>query len=415
MIESVSVRYQELLQAYCENGSEQLLDKACDIGREAVDVGYPLARLFEEHLLVERSFASQMWARSSPELVLERTSDVLLQVLSAYELAVSAYRASVERMRSEIIERKMVEQDLRETSHALTREREMLAERVDQRTRELRERSDTLASVNAQLEARNQDLEDFAHITSHDLKEPLRGMYNLAQFILEDDGAFLPAASRERLGKIMRISRRMSERISALFAYATAGADTDEEIPVRLDTLLNDLQVHMQTSLQRCNAQLIVSAPMPTLRANPAALAALFENLISNGIKYNRDPTPRIEIACSESSDDPGGLEIRVTDNGVGMDDRVVATAFQMVRRGVHEREFGEGNGVGLALCQRIAIRLGGRIRVDSTPGVGTTFMVQMPSDRVIRRQVELDIRAVNRWVSVDDRTSESGRTADQA
>lgn len=272
---------------------------------------------------------------------------------------------------------------------ALLAAKGVLEERVEERTRalaeELRERRRTEAELelkNRDLEASNRELDDFAYIASHDLKEPLRGIHNYAGFLIEDYQDSLDADGRAKLATLMRLSRRMETLIDTLLHYSRVGRVDLAWSDVDLDALVRELIESLQPSLAPAGAEVHIANPLPTVRCDRARIDEVFRNLIVNAVKYNEAATPRVEIgalppgsaAGSETPPLEAGPVFYVRDNGIGIPARHQDVVFDIFKR-LHGRDaFGGGSGAGLTIVKKVVERHGGRIWLESTPGEGSTF-----------------------------------------
>ncbi|HET9769154.1 MAG TPA: ATP-binding protein [Thermoanaerobaculia bacterium] len=269
-----------------------------------------------------------------------------------------------------------------------------LEARVDERTRalaeELRERRRAEAELerkNRDLEASNRELDDFAYVASHDLKEPLRGIHNYAGFLLEDYQDQLDDAGREKLQTLMRLSGRMESLIDTLLHYSRVGrvdlAVTDVDLAVVVAELLDQLR----PALSEASAEVRVVTPLPVVHADRARVDEVFRDLVVNGVKYNDSETPTVEIgalapgspAGGETPPGEAGPVFFVRDNGIGIPARHQQVIFDIFKR-LHGRDaYGGGTGAGLTIVKKVVERHGGRIWVESAPGEGTTFFFTLP------------------------------------
>jgi PAS domain S-box-containing protein len=220
----------------------------------------------------------------------------------------------------------------------------------------------------------NADLQQFAYITSHDLQEPLRTIVIYADLITQRYHGQLDADADDFLGHIAASGRCMIEMVQDLLSYSRIAYA--EEIPFSAVSLeqtvqwaLNNLHYVVENSETQVRWE-----ALPTVLGNPVQLVQLFQNLIGNGIKYRSEQRPRIEISAR-----PEGAQwkIAVQDNGIGIAPEYQPQIFGLFKR-LHGRDI-PGNGIGLALCQKIVERHGGRIWVESEPGHGATFFVLLP------------------------------------
>jgi chemotaxis family two-component system sensor kinase Cph1 len=272
--------------------------------------------------------------------------------------------------------------ELRLAQERLRALNETLEQRVAERTALAERRARELAESNAQLARSNRDLDDFAYIASHDLKEPLRGIVNYATFLMEDHGGALASDARERLETIMRLSGRLGSLIDGLLQFSRVGRLDLAVGEADLNALVREAAEALQGTLEEQRAEVRVPAPLPTVRCDRLRTRELFYNLISNAVKYNDKPRKWVEIGVAEPP--PGGegtngdraapTVFYVRDNGIGIPRKHQEAIFRIFKR-LHGREkFGGGTGAGLTIAQKIVERHGGRIWCESTEGEGATF-----------------------------------------
>lgn len=243
---------------------------------------------------------------------------------------------------------------------------------------QLLEKNDRLALANAELSRKNRELDEFTHVVSHDLNEPLRTLIAFSGFLLEDHGDQLNDEAKQFVRHLVDASRRMRTLIQDLLRLSHAGRVTGDFAPVDLNDVLDMIRADHAELIRSRVAEVQVTSPLPMLWGDRDRIAQLFGNLICNGFKYNRSESPRVEIS-SRPGDSPGFTAVSVRDNGIGIDPQFHAKVFQVFRR-LHTREEYEGTGAGLAICQKIAHAHGGQITVTSEPGQGSTFTVTLPT-----------------------------------
>jgi two-component system sensor histidine kinase/response regulator len=231
-----------------------------------------------------------------------------------------------------------------------------------------------LAAVNEMLRRKNEDLQRFAYMASHDLQEPLRTVSTYATYLVRRYGPDLDSDAHQILTHIQGGTSRMSLLIQGLLMYAKAGLEEEEEQEkeaVDLNRVLASTINDLEQSIAESSAA-ITAGELPTIRGNPVFLSQLFQNLIHNALKYRKpDLQPIINVAATC----PGNnvIEIVVSDNGIGIPAEYRDTIFAPFHR-LHGFEV-PGSGIGLATCQRIVERHGGRIWVESEgPGMGSQF-----------------------------------------
>jgi light-regulated signal transduction histidine kinase (bacteriophytochrome) len=225
-----------------------------------------------------------------------------------------------------------------------------------------------LSRLNASLARSNAELDAFAYIATHDLKEPLRGIRNYASFVLEDEGG-LKDDSRARLETIGLLTRRMERLLDSLYHYSKVGRVELAFVSTDLDEMLDDVLIRLTPTLQERRVAVRRPSRLPRVRCDAVRVGEVFYNLVANAAKYNDKPEPWIEVGWD------GDATFHVRDNGIGIADKHREDVFTMFRR-LHGRDgpFGDGTGTGLTIAKRIVELHGGRLWVDSAPGVGTTF-----------------------------------------
>ena len=229
---------------------------------------------------------------------------------------------------------------------------------------------DELRRLNERLTRSNAELESFAYVAGHDLKEPLRGINNYANLLARSHRDTLDGQGREHLDTIIRLTRRMDELLESLLVYARLGRTNLDLQMIDLNDVVDQVRDVLSLRIAESNAMLTVPRPLPTMRCDRVRVVEALANLVSNAIKYNDQPRPSIEIAWSEGPP----LTIRVRDDGIGIEPKLHDRVFQIFRR-LHERDrYGGGTGVGLTITRRIIERHGGRIWLESEPGRGSTF-----------------------------------------
>lgn len=221
----------------------------------------------------------------------------------------------------------------------------------------------------------NAELEQFAFIAAHDLQEPLRTVKNYAQLLAQRYSGTLDEDGHDFLGFIISGMDRMNLLVSDLQTYAEV---SNRREPVHgncdLNVVLGETIRQLEVSITESKTE-IISADLPTVTANSRQIGQLFQNLISNAIKYRATDPPRIVIEASLNEHE---WIIRVSDNGIGLDMKYAKQIFGVFKR-LHGRDV-PGTGIGLAICKRIVEQHNGRIWVESTPGHGATFNFTLPA-----------------------------------
>lgn len=221
----------------------------------------------------------------------------------------------------------------------------------------------------AELTRSNQELEQFAYVTSHDLSEPLRMVASYTQLLsrryadkFDDDG-------REFIKYAVDGAQRMKQLIDDLLMYSRAGRSKVPMRHIRLDRSLDDALANLANAIER-NGATIERMPLPELVCEKAGLTQVFQNLVGNAIKFRGEAAPVVRISAVE---DEHFWTISVADNGIGIAPEYFQRIFVIFQR-LHARTKYEGTGIGLSICKKIVERHGGQITVTSEPGQGTTF-----------------------------------------
>ncbi len=246
---------------------------------------------------------------------------------------------------------------------------------------ELKDKNERLAAANDELSRKNRELDEFTYIIAHDLKEPLRTLIAFSGFLEKDCWDRLDDPAREYLRHIVEAARRMRSLIDDLQKLSRAGRVVGEFRRVRLGPLIESIRDDFAELLRSRDAQLLIANDLPDVWGDPARIGQLFGNLIGNGLKYNREARPCVVVTSEETPPEeaqPGFLTLAVRDNGIGIEAKFHSKIFQLFRR-LHTREEFEGTGAGLAIGLKIVQAHGGRIWVESEPGLGSTFFVNLP------------------------------------
>ncbi|MDQ2843550.1 MAG: PAS domain-containing protein [Acidobacteriota bacterium] len=235
---------------------------------------------------------------------------------------------------------------------------------------------DDQVRIELELRRANQDLEQFAYSASHDLQEPLRNVAIYSQMIQRRCAGVLDEKAQEYLGYVSEGSQRIGTLVEDLLAYTQAASLGENPAEISdtnhaLETALANLAMAIEE-----NRATVTHDDLPSLRVKSAHLQQLFQNLISNAIKYRKDDeAPSIRVSVQR---DDGFWRFAVQDNGIGIDPQYQVRIFGIFKR-LHGRDKYPGTGIGLAICQKIVERYGGRIWVESQLGAGATFRFTLP------------------------------------
>lgn len=249
-------------------------------------------------------------------------------------------------------------------------------------------RAERLADLNIDLARSNEELDAFAYVASHDLKEPLRGIHRYAHQLLDSTVA-LDDGNRRRVENLMRLTVRMDSLLDSLLHFSRVGRMDLELEETDLNAVLEEAieMIGARRPGSRCRIE--VPRPLPRVLCDPVRLREIYSNLLANAIKYTQQASARIEVGYLAADDvaarpNAPAESVRqaifyVKDDGIGIDRRHHDQVFRMFKR-MHERDdYGGGVGAGLTIVQKLVQRHGGRIWLDSSLGVGTTFFFTLP------------------------------------
>jgi len=248
----------------------------------------------------------------------------------------------------------------------------------DNRNDELKNLSTSLNKMSAslqnnisELENRNAELDKFAYAVSHDLKAPVRGIHNVVNWTEEDFGGELSAPLKKNLEIIRQRTKRMEDLINGLLDYARVRNKTSPQI-----TNVNEIVYHIIDGIVPRNFKVDVH-DLPVFFTEKLKLEQVFENLISNAVKYTPDKDGHIIVSCNEH---PGYYEFSVKDNGIGIDPEYHSKIFEMFQT-LREKDETESTGIGLAIIKKILDDQNSSIRVISESGQGAEFIFTWPKN----------------------------------
>ncbi len=232
--------------------------------------------------------------------------------------------------------------------------------------------NERLADMVQSLRRSNQELQDFAYVAAHDLKAPLRGIGTLADWIASDYADKFDEPGRQQLALLKRRVTRLADLINGILHYSEIGRVPHPREIVDLSKLVPETIALLDPPP---HIQVVVRGELPAVVSEKARLGQVFRNLIDNAVKYMDKPQGRIEIGCT----DQGSVwQFGVTDNGPGIEERHFEKIFQMFQT-LAPRDQCESTGIGLTIVKKIVELFGGRIWVESKPGVGSTFFFTLP------------------------------------
>ncbi len=239
---------------------------------------------------------------------------------------------------------------------------------------EYRRTEQELRQVAWELARSNADLEQFAYVASHDLQEPLRMISSYLQLLAQRYQDKLDANAREYIDYAVNGAGRMQRMINDLLAYARVDTHGKPFEPISAESILNQVIANLQIAVQESGG-VITHDPLPTLLADPVQLLQVFQNLLSNALKFRTNRRPEIHVSAVQKDKE---WLFAVSDNGPGLNPQDGDRIFRIFQR-LHTWDEYPGSGIGLALCKKIVERHGGRIWVESRPGEGSTFYFTVP------------------------------------
>jgi PAS domain S-box-containing protein len=252
---------------------------------------------------------------------------------------------------------------------------------------DLKKLEDSLLEKTRNLERSNEKLEEFSHVVSHDLKEPLRTVETFSGFLLEDYKDKLDEEGADYLETLKRTSARMRQLINDLLSLASIHMDTKSFERINTQRMLEDIREDLEIRLRGVNLQ--VDNDLPPVLGSRVRLGELFSNLIINSIKYNDKALPTIRVGWKKATHTSNNsVTFFVADNGIGIEARYQERVFGIFEK-LNPREDYEGTGAGLAICKRIVEEHGGTIWLESEVGKGSTFFFTIPRAREVETHAQ--------------------------
>jgi signal transduction histidine kinase len=327
----------------------------------AQSLGRPLVRL------TARARALQAGDFSSP-VPMEGPMEV-----RTFAEAFASMAQSLKVSRTALLDR---EQELRTLNEDLER-------RVEGRTRELEAANREQAKQAAKLARSNAELERFAYVASHDLKEPLRMVMSFTKLLSKRYKDRLDADAQQFIDFAVDGAERMEQLIHDLLTYSRVDAADTQFEEVDCEGALTTALINVKTAIDEGGA-IVTHDPLPVLTADRIQLIQLFQNVIGNAVKYRSEHSPSIHVACVARSTTENKREwfFSVRDNGIGIAPQYAERIFVIFQR-LHSPDEYPGTGVGLAICKKIVERHGGRIWVESQLGRGATFYFTLPANNM--------------------------------
>lgn len=255
-------------------------------------------------------------------------------------------------------------------------DREMLERAMELSSAELLEANSALRERAVELSRSNAELEQFAYIASHDLQEPLRTITMYMQLLERRYSDKLDGKAREFIGHAVASADHMHYLIRDLLSFARVTSRAQPFAPTCMKDVVRDALAGLETAITQAGADVNIH-DMPLVFVDRTQIRQLWQNLISNAIKFRRgDATPRVDVRATR---DGAEWEFAVVDNGIGIDPKYTDKVFEIFQR-LHTSDEYAGTGIGLAMCKKIVERHGGRIWFQSELGAGSTFSFTLPA-----------------------------------
>jgi light-regulated signal transduction histidine kinase (bacteriophytochrome) len=242
---------------------------------------------------------------------------------------------------------------------------EQLEEEINERKRMERK----IKKYSRELERSNKELEAFAYVASHDLQEPLRAISSYLQLVEKRYKDKLDEKGRDFIERVVNSTHRMQAMINDLLGYSRITTRGKSFAKHSLEMILQQALTNLTPEIEQKKA-VITYDTLPELACDDSQMIRLFQNLISNAVKFCETPVPQIHISAEQQKSE---WLFSVKDNGIGIDPSHQKSIFKIFHR-LHGRGTYPGTGIGLAICQKIVERHGGKIEVESEPGSGSTF-----------------------------------------
>lgn len=248
---------------------------------------------------------------------------------------------------------------------------------------ERKKKEQELQQLNASLKQSNDELEKFAYVASHDLKEPLRGIHNYSVMLNETAYDLLDNESKYRLAKLPKLAKRLEQQINSLLEYSRLDKQELKLTEIDLNQVLRDSREMLDHIISKHHVTININDTLPMVFGDNNRLLEVFTNIITNSIKYNDSDHPVIEVGTLKLDNGNAGLSlIYIKDNGIGIAQDHFDRIFTLFKRLHSKNRYGGGTGVGLTIVKKIIEKHGGEIWVESEPGHGTTFFFTLKTRR---------------------------------
>jgi signal transduction histidine kinase len=257
----------------------------------------------------------------------------------------------------------------------LSRDIDAMRQRIVQDLDAVQQAHQRLDLQSQELKRSNTELEQFAYVASHDLQEPLRKVASFCQLLQRRYGGHLDERADQYIGFAVDGAKRMQVLINDLLAFSRVGRLTRQHTMVDCNDLVDQVVANVADTIEETGAEVTV-ADLPRVSGEASLLSTVFQNLISNALKFRGDDPPRVDVSARRTGE---FWTFAVQDNGIGIDPEYAERIFIIFQR-LHHKDAYPGTGIGLAMCRKIIEYHGGTIRLDTSREIGTTFEFTLPA-----------------------------------
>lgn len=254
---------------------------------------------------------------------------------------------------------------------AIKNNRDKLEKEVLIRTRQLQEKIGETEKLNKKLSLSNKELQNYAQITSHDLKSPLRTISGFVSLLDKKNKDSYDKKDQQYMDFIKNGTIKMTEVVEDLLNLSKVNISVEDNL-ISIQSVIDETLKGLDFQIQEKNVTIIRSGFFPEIKMDKTNALQLFQNLIANAIKYNENPNPEVQITSEENDD---AYLFSIKDNGLGIENKYHDEIFEIFKR-LHVNDEYEGSGIGLAICKKIVEKYNGQISLESIPGKGSTFYI---------------------------------------